>query len=91
MNIYNPMSLDVNTDEPTFTNEDGVKWWLVHVGSSLNKKRNDITDGAVYRILRPDGYETYLVVVGDSVVKDTGNLEQAFYQVDVNYLARTKL
>ena len=88
--LYNPLSLNIKTDEPTFVNEDGVKWWAISIGSHLNEDGNDIQDGVVYRVLRPDGFEAYLVIHNDAVVFETGNLEHAFAKVDEIYLRRTK-
>ena len=87
--VYNPLSLDVGKDEPTFVNELGVKWWLIGIGSSLADEPS-VKDGVIYLTLMPDGKKSYIVVLDDQIVKETGNLEYAAGKTDQIYLVRTK-
>lgn len=73
---YNPFALDVNTDEPTFVNEIGVRWWQLDVG--------DPQDGIAYRVDGP----AYVIVKDRRVIYETMSLEQLCFQFDIYRLNR---
>lgn len=73
---YNPLSLNVNEDEPTYTNEVGVRWWQLDLG--------DPQDGVAFRV---DG-DVYVIVKDRKVIYETHNLEQLCFQFDVLRLVR---
>lgn len=73
---FNPFSLDLDKDEPTFTNEVGIRWWQLALGDSQ--------DGVPFRV---DG-DMYVIVKDRKVIYDTQNLEQLCVQFDIMRINR---
>jgi hypothetical protein len=90
MKIYSPLSIDTDKDEPSFTNDEGTKWWLVALGSTMDSVPNNKEDGALYRVKNKQGEESYLVVHNGEIIKETENIESGWAKLDQNYLVRSK-
>lgn len=75
--IYNPLTLKIEKDEPTYEN-DKSKWWLVHVSNS--KKYS------IYRVLQKENKEQDYVVINNKtndIEAISKSLEQCGVEIDM--------
>ena len=89
LKIYNPLSLDIDKDEPTFVNEQGVKWWLVSRGSYMSDTQESDPE-TLWRVKPQNSNGAYVVMSGNDVVYNTSKLEDALFKIDELFLIRTK-
>jgi hypothetical protein len=76
---FNPLSLDINTEKPTFVNEIGIEWWQLGIGHKA--------DGTAFRIEGGDVSE-YVIVIDRKVVYSTRSLEGLMFKFDALRLDR---
>lgn len=77
--------------EPDFTNDEGVRWWLLDVGTAYarnpDRAGRTLPEASAWLAEEPDGTRTFVLVDGGEAIYSTQRLEDLGVRIDIMKMA----